>query len=122
MHTIKDDIVAFMSEEYEGLYLHAKKTTGEQQVDMKKVGVDGVKNMEADPWAWFRMIPVVDDKFAFESLKFPGYFLEDTSAPFGSVTSHIKLKKSTLEIAKDTSKDFKDNKGWALQFFIKYAD
>ena len=46
------------------------------------------------------MHPIKNGIYAFESVRWPGYFVQDLSVPFGSVESALKLKQTDLATAK----------------------
>ena len=104
---IKDDLIALESNQFSGFYLRAMDIVGDEQLELSKTTKEAVKAQTDDPWAWFKLIPIKDSIFALESAKFPGYFVQDLSVPFGTPKSPLKLRQED-DILTDT-----DQKVWA---------
>jgi len=99
--SVKDDIVIFESSVHDSFYLHASSKTADEQVNWaQSIGVDK-ENLESAPiWSKYRLHPIKDGIFALESVRWPGYFVQDLSVPFGSVPQALKLKQTSLATAK----------------------
>ena len=90
---ISEDIFAFESKRYPGFYLDAHSRSG-SHAQIRLVNAN-VQTIGGDPWGWFTEKRIDEDTYAFESRRYPGYFLDAHSA--NGRHAQMRLVKASVE-------------------------
>ena len=75
---ISNDIFALESKRYPGFFLDAHSRNGSYAAIT--LSNASVWNIGGDPWGWFTQKTIDQDAYAFESRRYPGFFLDAHSA------------------------------------------
>jgi hypothetical protein len=74
---VKENIVVFESSVYPEFYLHASDKTGNDQINWAQSLAVDQNDLDAfaPTWSKFRMYKISEGIYAFESVRWPGFFI-----------------------------------------------